>query len=51
MCLPLGTANLWSRAAKTNWDLQEGLDFTDLTVTAAGRWLYSLGHKGLRQWN
>ena len=51
VCLPLETDNPWSRAGKTNWDLQEGLGSIDLTVTAAGRCLYNLGHKGLKQWN
>lgn len=47
-CLPLEADNLWGRAGKTNWDLQEGLGSIDLTVTAAGRCLYNLGHKGLK---
>lgn len=48
MCLLLEADNPWSRAGKTNWDLQEGLGSIDLTVTAAGRCLYNLGHKGLK---
>lgn len=48
VCLLLEADNPWSRAGKTSWDLQEGLGSINLTVTAAGRCLYNLDHKGLK---